>query len=165
MDAHFPSRELTLRVERIGARHIAGISREHTDNRSMPAQWADFSPWLGNVPGQRGADAYGVLNTSPDAGVLYLTGVEVADPDKLPDTLDRLVIAAGRYAVFECVLPLSEIERAWQLIWTAALPKAQLTPVAAPCFERYPPKFDPATGLGGFEIWLPLEIDSATAAS
>jgi AraC family transcriptional regulator len=51
------------------------------------------------------------------------------------------------------------------MIWTAALPKAQLAPVAAPCFERYPPKFDPATGLGGFEIWLPLEIDSATAAS
>jgi AraC family transcriptional regulator len=30
------------------------------------------------------------------------------------------------------------------------------TAADAPMFERYPESFDPATGRGGFEIWIPL---------
>jgi AraC family transcriptional regulator len=29
-------------------------------------------------------------------------------------------------------------------------------PVRAAEFERYDERFDPATGQGGFEIWIPL---------
>jgi predicted transcriptional regulator YdeE len=28
---------------------------------------------------------------------------------------------------------------------------------APPCFERYTAEFNPQTGMGGTEIWIPLE--------
>ncbi|MGA1371058.1 MAG: GyrI-like domain-containing protein [Pseudomonadales bacterium] len=146
-----------LRFETVAPRLIAGITREHSSNASMPQQWAEFSHWLGRVRGQIGPDAYGVLNARADGGVQYTTGVEVTSLDDLPTELDQVVIAPGRYAVFDCPHAISDIGSAWQTIWSTGLPDAQLTPRAAPSFERYTSRFNAATGLGGFEIWIPLE--------
>jgi AraC family transcriptional regulator len=37
------------------------------------------------------------------------------------------------------------------------VPQAGLKVASAPCFERYTEKFNPKTGMGGMEIWIPLE--------
>jgi AraC family transcriptional regulator len=34
--------------------------------------------------------------------------------------------------------------------------RAGVTAADAPVFERYDEKFDPRTGLGGLEIWVPI---------
>jgi AraC family transcriptional regulator len=40
-------------------------------------------------------------------------------------------------------------------IWNHWLPASGIKAADAPNFERYDEKFDPATGNGGLEIWIP----------
>jgi AraC family transcriptional regulator len=137
---------------------VAGISRTHSGtNAGMPAQWGEFQPWLGHVPGQRGNTAYGVLYNDNESGVDYLTGVEVASTAGLPDTLAHLAIAPQCYAVFQHRGHVSTISSTWQAIWSEWFPRSGYQAVAAPMLETYPEMFDPVTGNGGFEIWIPVE--------
>lgn len=50
-----------------------------------------------------------------------------------------------------------EIDRLWTALWTRWAPDCGLRLSCAPCFERYTPEYNPRTGLGGMEIWIPLE--------
>jgi AraC family transcriptional regulator len=42
-------------------------------------------------------------------------------------------------------------------IWNLWFPSSGHELVDAPDFERYGEEFDPQTGLGGFEIWVPIK--------
>jgi AraC family transcriptional regulator len=42
-------------------------------------------------------------------------------------------------------------------IWNTWLPASGHAAADAPTFERYGPEFDPLTGTGGFEIWVPIK--------
>ena len=134
-------------VERYGVEASAAI----------PAQWQRFAPHLGQVPGQIGRVAYGVLYNSDDAGNAdYMTGVEVADFSNVPAAFTRLRVAAQRYAVFSHRQHISEIRRTWYTIWNKWLPESGIEALDAPDFERYGEEFDGRTGLRGVEIWVPI---------
>jgi predicted transcriptional regulator YdeE len=51
----------------------------------------------------------------------------------------------------------ASIRSTWLTIWTQWLPNSGHEVVDAPDFERYSEQFNPQTGLGGFEIWLPIK--------
>lgn len=141
---------------------IAGLNESYgLDTRArIPQQWQRLTPFLGNLPDQVGPDAYGVCHAAgPDCTFEYLTGVAVSSPERLPDGFTTLRIAARRYAVFTHSGPVSSLPATIDTIWTRWTPDCGL-PVAhaAPCFERYPPEFDPGTGAGGVELWIPLEV-------
>lgn len=51
---------------------------------------------------------------------------------------------------------VSEIQAVWRTIWAEWVPGQVKRLADAPFFERYPETFDPMTGKGGFEIWLPV---------
>ena len=42
-------------------------------------------------------------------------------------------------------------------IWNKGIPESGCQPTSGPTLERYGPDFNPMTGLGGFEIWVPIE--------
>ena len=42
-------------------------------------------------------------------------------------------------------------------IWNDWLPASEYKAADAPGFERYDENFNPHTGLGGFEIWIPVK--------
>ncbi|MBN3752740.1 AraC family transcriptional regulator [Paraburkholderia sp. Tr-20389] len=139
---------------------VAGSSeRYHCKSSSgIPAQWQRFNSIFGNVPGQLGNVAYGVCYNADDSGNFdYLCGVEVADFSGLPDESSRVRIGAQRYAVFTHHEHISTIRRTWNTIWNKWLPESGHTPADAPNFERYSEQFNPVTGMGGVEIWLPLK--------
>jgi len=72
---------------------IAGLSERYTSQTraGIPAQWKRFLSHLGNIPGQVGGTTYGVLRNTDDAGnTEYITGVEVADLNKVPPGLARV---------------------------------------------------------------------------
>ena len=80
---------------------VAGLSQRSSDNAGMPAQWQRFVPYLGNIPGQLGRKAYGVLYNGDDSGNIdYMCGVEVRDFSDLPTGFASLRIPAQYYAVF-----------------------------------------------------------------
>ncbi len=139
---------------------IAGINESYTmETRiGIPQQWERFVPQARNIPGQQGATLYGVCwNTKPDCGFDYLTGLEVANTSNLQKQFTSLNLKASRYAVFVHTGHVSTIPKTIDTIWTKWAPDCGLKIAKAPCFERYTSAFNPTTGMGGMEIWVPLE--------
>lgn len=134
-----------------------GVRYDCDDKAGIPGQWREFGPWLGRVPGQAGAAAYGVCSNFDDEGNFdYLCGVEVKDFNGLPEELARLRIAPQRYAVFAHREHVSSIGGTWNAVWNQWLPESGFDAVDGPHFEKYDDRFNPMTGLGGFEIWIPV---------
>ena len=52
---------------------------------------------------------------------------------------------------------VAKIGAAYAAIWNQWLPASGHVPADAPNFERYSEQFDPVSGMGGLEIWLPLK--------
>jgi AraC family transcriptional regulator len=127
-------------------------------SKNIPSQWQRFLPHFGNVPGQIGRIAYGVCcNTDEDGNFDYICGVEVASFSDLPPDLSRVRVPAQRYAVFSHRDHISSIRRTVNTIWNRWLPESGHEVADAPNFERYGDSFDPQSGTGGLEIWIPIE--------
>ncbi len=138
---------------------VAGLRERygHEASAAIPAQWQRFHPYIGNIPHQRGTTAYGVCYNPDESGTIdYLTGVEVSEFGDLPEELDRVRIPARRYAVFAHAGHISTIRRTWMTIFGKWFPASDYEVDDAPEFERYDDRFDPATGKGGLEIWVPI---------
>jgi AraC family transcriptional regulator len=148
------------RFETRNAFLVAGLSARYDYEAcggGIPAQWQRFGPYIGNVPGQVGTDAYGVRHNSDETGLDYACGVEVRDFAKLPPELSRVRVPANRYAVFTHSGHVSTIRSTWFAIWNKWLPKSGHQLADAPDFERYDSRFDARTGAGEVEIWVPLK--------
>ncbi|TGK09099.1 AraC family transcriptional regulator [Leptospira fletcheri] len=148
------------RFETLNPRIMVGIL-ERYDCQSpggIPNQWQKFSPYLGNIPGQIGEDAYGVCyNFDEEGNFDYLSAVEVAEGHSLPSGLVRLKLPTQRYAVFSHKGHIAGIRSTISAIWNKWFPESGTKPVNAPNFEKYGKEFNPATGEGGLEIWMPVE--------
>ena len=138
---------------------LAGLSMRYTCDGSpgISAQWQRFLTFFGRIPGQQGRVAYGVNHNADDNGGFdYLCGVEVSAFSGLPDYMNRLQLPQKPYAVFTHRGHVSTILRTHGIIWNSWLPPSGYVATGGPFFERYDETFDPATGLGGIEIWIPI---------
>jgi AraC family transcriptional regulator len=139
---------------------IAGLSARYTfaTNQGIPAQWQRFIPHIGHIPGQVGATTYGVCcNPDDDDSFDYIAGVEVSSFADLTSEFARVRIPAQRYAVFSHRDHISAIRGTFYTIWNKWLPESGHQVADAPTFERYGPEFDPNTGTGTVEIWVPIK--------
>jgi AraC family transcriptional regulator len=139
---------------------IAGLCERYNSESSagIPAQWQQFAPNIGYIPGEVGGVTYGVICNSDDSeNMEYITGVEVPDFSRVPKELTRLRIPEQRYAVFPYGGHVSTIRRVWSTIWNKWVPESGCQVVEGPEFERYGQAFDPVTGTGGFEIRIPIK--------
>jgi AraC family transcriptional regulator len=128
------------------------------DMSSVPNQWQRFAPWLGHIPGQLPHVAFGVVLNGDDEGTTdYLTAMEVKDFADVPAELARLRLPPQRYAVFAYPGHIADIRSVWRTLWSDWVPNRIRRVADAPFFELYPEAFDPQSGEGGFEIWLPVE--------
>jgi AraC family transcriptional regulator len=138
---------------------LAGILQHYRDDSlaGIPTQWRRFSPWFGHIPAQRRNVSYGVVCNADDFGTIdYLAAAQVTDFADVPDELTRLRLSAQRYAVFAHDGHVAEITGFWRGIWGGWVPSSGVKLADAPFFEFYPERFDPETGTGGFELWLPV---------
>ena len=139
---------------------IAGIGERCTHENGgagIPNQWQRFHQKLGEIPDRVGQVAYGVCCNGDDSGNFdYIAGVEVADFSDLPREFSRVRIPEQKYAVFTHGDHISSIRRTVNTIWNQWLPASGMKAADAPFFERYDENFDPLTGDGGLEIWIPV---------
>ena len=138
---------------------VAGLGGSFSVEKvaGIPALWQRFAPHIGHVPGQIGTTTYGVsLNCDDHGNFDYIAGVEVSDFDALPAEFVRARIPEQHYAVFEHRGHVTAIKRSYEAIWRDWLPKSGRKPADGPSLERMDRRFDPATGMGVLEIWLPL---------
>jgi AraC family transcriptional regulator len=138
---------------------VAGVAERfsHENGAGIPALWRRFHQTVADIPARVGNDAYGVCCNGDDAGNFdYIAGVEVADFSDLPRAFARIRIPAATFAVFSHTEHISSIRRTVSTIWNHWLPSSGYTVADAPNFERYDARFDPLTGHGGLEIWVPI---------
>lgn len=148
------------RYETIKPLLLAGLSARYNCDASagIPAQWQRLQPFFGSIPKQVGETAYGAAyNFDDDGNFDYLCGAPVADFSDLPAELTTLRVPAQKYAVFHQRDHIATIRAALAAIWSAWLPASGHEAADAPTLERYGPEFDPETGTGGFEIWVPIK--------
>jgi AraC family transcriptional regulator len=70
---------------------IAGLGQRHTNaSNAIPAQWQRFHPYIGNLHGQVGELAYGIIRKGDAAAsVDYICGIEVCDFSEIPEEFVR----------------------------------------------------------------------------
>jgi AraC family transcriptional regulator len=138
---------------------VAGLGERYTweSGAAIPGQWQRFNQSVQNIPGRIGQVAYGVCCNGDDAGNYdYIAGVEVSDFSDLPREFSSVRIPEAKYAVFTHADHISTIRRTITTIWNHWLPASGLKAADASNFERYDENFDPLTGNGGLEIWVPV---------
>jgi AraC family transcriptional regulator len=140
---------------------VAGVGERCTHENGgagIPNQWQRFHQTVANIPDRVGPVAYGVCCNGDDSGNFdYIAGVEVSDFSDLPREFSRVRIPGQKYAVFTHSDHISTIRRTVNTIWNHWLPSSGMKAADAPNFERYDEKFDPLTGNGGLEIWIPVK--------
>jgi AraC family transcriptional regulator len=149
------------RFERRERIYFVGLEERHAmaTGLNVLGQWQRFTPFMEDIPGRMDAAVYGVtLAFDPrDGGFTYLCAVEVEGGETPPPGLKAVVIPPQLYAVFRHRGHASAIGETNAAIWHGWLPNSGFKQSEALSgFERYDAAFDPATGEGGFEIWLPL---------
>ena len=139
---------------------VAGVGERYNCEgaAAIPGQWQRFHQCVDNIPDRVGKVAYGVCCNGDDSGNFdYIAGVEVSDFSDLPREFSRVRIPEQRYAVFTHSEHISTIRRTVNTIWNHWLPASGMKAADAPNFERYDENFDPITGNGGLEIWVPVK--------
>ncbi len=142
---------------------IAGLRSRYTTEtmNGIPAQWGRFAPHIGRIPGQVGQAAYGACWNFL-GGIDYLSGVEVSSSSSIPGEFHVVEIPAQKYAVFPHREHVSKLRETLDAIGSQWLPEsghevARGTAVAPDFFELYSEEFDPRTGMGGMEVWIPIK--------
>jgi AraC family transcriptional regulator len=139
---------------------IAGLGGRFSVDATegIPKLWDRFIPHIGKVPGQKGDLTYGVCcNPDGKGGFEYVAGVEISKLDDLPESYRWVEIQPQQYAVFTHQGGLDSLAQTFAYIWKSWLPASGREAADAPEFERYSADFDPQTGGGVLEIWVPLK--------
>jgi AraC family transcriptional regulator len=152
------------RIENGKALRIAGLGEHYTSEtmKNMPELWQHFAPHIGNIPGQVGWVAYGLCFNalSPDR-MDYMAGVEVSNSSSLPSEFSIANIPAQKYAVFSHHEHVSKMRETLDAIdkWLpgSGLEVGSGAAEAPSFFERYSEEFNPQTGMGGMEVWVPIK--------
>lgn len=135
---------------------VVGLSGTFSieNTNTIPGLWRSFNEVAAEIGGAVPGAAYGVCHGADESGQFrYLAGLEAATKTEGMDFVD---IPAGRYAVFTHSGHISDIGRTVYTIWNRSLPDLGLEPAKAPDFEHYDERFDPRTGRGVVEIWIPV---------
>jgi AraC family transcriptional regulator len=162
MDSTLTENLQAPRFETGKAMLVAGVGERYNHanggTAAIPGQWQRYHQKVDEIPDRVGNVAYGVCCNGDDSGNFdYIAGVEVSDFSNLPREFSRVRIPEQKYAVFTHSEHISTIRRTVNTIWNHWLPESGLCVADAPNFERYDEKFDPATGSGGLEIWVPVK--------
>ncbi len=141
---------------------LAGTKRTYSMgvNSDLSQQWQKFVPQIPKLPGKGGMVAYGVIFHANGADKFdYITAVEVADSARISGDFVKVAIPSQQYAVFSHPGHVSQIKTTMREIWENWLPASgyRSAGAAVSAIERYGEKFDPKTGTGDVEIWLPIK--------
>ena len=142
---------------------IAGIRKSYVpaEFSAIPAQWQAFAPHIGKIAGQIGRTSYGICWQATDqVSIEYLTGVEVSGFAGVPADFTVVSLPAAKYAVFPHRAHASKLHETCDAIskWLPDSGYECAADAETPAFfERYSEEFDPHTGLGGMEVWVPLK--------
>jgi AraC family transcriptional regulator len=150
----------SARIETTGPMLFVGLAGHHAFSaiQGIPAQWQRFMPAFGDIPDKCDPIPVGVsLAIDQDGDFEYLCAAQVSQASAVPREFVQLAVPAQRYAVFQHRDHVVTIRSTYAAIWNHWLPATGGIAFEAPILERHNRTFDPTTGLGGLEIWVPVK--------
>lgn len=141
---------------------LAGLAETYAygQTQGIPSLWQRFNSHFGHIAGQIGNVAYGVCQHADGEAerFRYMAAAEVTDAEGLPDGFATFRVPAQRYAVFTHRGHVSGITATVGQVFRQWLPASGHAHGDMPdLLERYDDRFDPYTGTGAIEIWIPLK--------
>lgn len=146
------------RFEQLGAVTLCGISRFYPFDKvaGLPDQWQSFAPLIQQVTSSPQPVTYGAIYNGGVDSFDYLTAVELPEGTQPSQNVVCLKLLPQTYAVFQHPGHVATLRETCDAIWSDWLPASSKTATKAPWFERYGSEFDPMTGAGGLEVWIPV---------
>jgi AraC family transcriptional regulator len=149
------------RIEDKGAMTIAGLAGRYDGEtmRAIPELWQRFGPRIDAVEDKAGAASFGLVMRLMEGGgeITYIAGVAVSAIKRLPPDFISVQVPARRYAVFAHDGHVSELTATIGRVLDRWLPGSGYRVDGEPeLIEFYGTAFDPQTGLGDMEIWIPV---------
>ena len=148
--------------------HVIGMAGHFTPATTshIPELWERFARGpMDTIPHRRGHHTLGIcVDADPgatEAGFTYVAAIEVARIDDVPDGMIALRVPENRYAVFMHTGHISRLPDTVKQVWGHWLPAAPYTHVPAPDFELYDERWDPATGAGEIDVYVPIAKEVA----
>ncbi|HTF94597.1 MAG TPA: GyrI-like domain-containing protein [Cellvibrio sp.] len=151
------------RIEEAGPFLIAGL-REPLDEQAaqkIPQLWQRLVATWDQIPQRMPPPDYGLCIHLKGHEYYYMAGCAVWDFAGLPEAFSPFIIPSQTYAAFthngnvNCLR--DTIDFAFdKWLPTSGYKHATASENALHFFERYGEKFDPQTGEGDMEIWLPV---------
>ncbi len=131
------------------------------ERAGIASLWHEFGPHLGSIAHTIEGAAFGLClapsDPNDEAGFDYAPAVEVSSLSDCPKGLSAIRIPPREWAVFKHAGHVSSLGGTcaaagdW-LVQSGRKP----TSGGMQMIERYGPEFDPNTGLGGCEVWIPV---------
>ncbi len=123
--------------------------------QNIPGQWQRFMARYHEIEDKVNEPPLGIsANMDADGNFEYSCAAEVSKISNVPEGMKPLRIPAQRYAVFLHSGHVSKIGNTYNAIWNTY---QDHPPADGPVLERHLKTFDPQTGLGGVEIWIPID--------
>jgi AraC family transcriptional regulator len=141
---------------------VAGLKERYSPATigNIPALWQRLLPHFKNIPDQVGYAAYGLV-WNLNEGFDYMAGAEVSKIAVSSDLI-QVSIPTLKYAMFSHRGHVSELKTFMMLIGQQWLPSwgqalANGSGEVPNAIEYYGKDFDPKTGSGTTEIWIPVK--------
>jgi AraC family transcriptional regulator len=151
---------MSNRTVEMPALHLVGLADRFTRDTisRIPALWEKFIPRLKEIKHRKGWITYGACIGTPDKELEYTAAVEVDEPGPVPEGMVALTLGAGAYALFTHEGHIRDIGKTWDAIthqWMKE--EGYIHRDKAHDFERYDERWNPQTGEGPVDIYLPIE--------
>ena len=145
------------RFEKLGGLNLVGIFRYYPFEKvaEIPDQWQSFVPLIPQITRDPQPVTYGAVYGGDD-GFNHLSGVELPSDTHTAQNMVCLTLSPQFYLVFWHPGHVATLRETCDAIWSDWLPGSGKTVVEKPWFERYGNEFNPVTGAGGLEIWIPV---------
>ena len=141
---------------------FAGLRKyfRYEDRGGIPMLWHAFGAYQDRIPSVIPGGASGLCLGPPDApddcGFDYAPAVQVKSLYDLPEGLSGIRVEAREWAVYLHREHVSTVGATCAAAgeWLAQSGRTATGPMQM--IERYGPEFDPHTGMGGCEVWIPV---------
>lgn len=152
------------RIIRASKEYLIGMRREMSVAQNLTAVlWGRFSPRIPEIHHRIGQDKISLQIYPKDYFSCFeptkvfekWAGVPVSKVDKLPESMETIVIPGGLYAVFD-YKGSSQNPAIFQYIYGTWLPGSGFQLDDRPHFERLGPNYINADPNSEEEIWIPI---------
>lgn len=158
---------MEVRFEDIAEKKLVGmrLTMTYANNRTTEL-WKGFMPKRKGIDNAVSDNLYALQIYPVGAGPMSgntntpfekWAAIEVNRFPALPTGMEKMILPAGKYAVFIHLGPASAFMKTFHFIFNEWLPASEFEVDDRPHFEILPPGYRPDDPLAKEEVWIPLK--------